>query len=74
MSLVRLLAAGCLALFGAAVLLVESPVLQAAVPAWRMPERPLGALVFALVCGLVLGRRAQYQPAPPPEAGEPFGD
>lgn len=76
MSIVRLLAAGCLALLGAAVLLAMSPALQAAVPAWRMPELPLGALVFALVCGLVLGRRPLSPPqsAPLPEPCEPFGD
>lgn len=76
MSIVRLLAAGCLALLGAAVLLVASPALQAAVPAWHMPELPLGALVFALVCGLVLWRRplSQPRPAPLPEPCEPFGD
>lgn len=69
MSIVRLLAAGGLALFGAAVLLAVSPALQAAVPAWQLPEPPLGALVFALVCGLVLGR---WRRTPPPARTESF--
>jgi hypothetical protein len=55
MSITRLLSVCCLMLFaGTTAAVVLLPEVPAIAFGWHMPEPPFGALMFALVCALVL--------------------